>query len=87
MVDYVIENKNSTLTKVTSRFFQYTLFPDYIRDSSLLGPWSGWGTSTKDVMNLQWDYNYYWPWSDNEWLVEEILAMMDEGNNDASMYH
>jgi len=38
-------------------------------------------------MNLQWDYNYYWPWSDNEWLVEEILAMMDEGNNDASMYH
>jgi len=30
------------------------------------------------VMNIEWDYNYYQPWSDNEWLVEEILAMLDE---------
>jgi len=31
-----------------------------------------------DVMNIKWDYNYYQPWSDNEWLVDEILAMLDE---------
>jgi len=21
-----------------------------------------------DVMNIEWDYNYYQPWSNNEWL-------------------
>jgi len=31
-----------------------------------------------DVMNIEWDYNYYQPWSDNEWLVDEMLAMLDE---------
>ena len=30
------------------------------------------------VMNIEWDYNYYQPWSDNEWLVDEMLAMLDE---------
>jgi len=30
------------------------------------------------VMNIEWDYNYYKPWSDNEWLVDEMLAMLDE---------
>jgi len=30
------------------------------------------------VMNIKWDYNYYQPWSDNEWLVDEMLAMLDE---------
>jgi len=30
------------------------------------------------VMNIEWDYSYYQPWSDNEWLVDEILAMLDE---------
>jgi len=30
------------------------------------------------VMNIEWDYNYYQPWSDNEWLVNEMLAMLDE---------
>jgi len=29
-------------------------------------------------MNIKWDYNYYQPWSDNEWLVDEMLAMQDE---------
>jgi len=29
-------------------------------------------------MNVEWDYNYYQPWSDNKWLVEEMLAMLDE---------
>jgi len=32
----------------------------------------------KDVMNIEWDYNYYQPWSDNKWLVDEMLAMLDE---------
>jgi len=31
-----------------------------------------------DVMNIEWDYSYYQPWSDNEWLVDEMLAMLDE---------
>jgi len=30
------------------------------------------------IMNIEWDYNYYQPWSDNEWLVDEMLAMLDE---------
>jgi len=30
------------------------------------------------VMNIEWDYNYYQPWSDNEWLVDEMLVMLDE---------
>jgi len=30
------------------------------------------------VMNIEWDYNYYQPWSDNEWLVGEMLAMLDK---------
>ena len=30
------------------------------------------------VMNIEWDYNYYQPWSDNEQLVDEMLAMLDE---------
>ena len=31
-----------------------------------------------DVMNIEWDYNYYQPWSDNEWLVDEMMAMQEE---------
>ena len=30
------------------------------------------------VMNIEWDYNYYQPWSDNEWLVDEMTAMREE---------
>jgi len=33
---------------------------------------------TITVMNIKWDYNYYQLWSDNEWLVDEMLAMLDE---------
>ena len=29
-------------------------------------------------MNIEWDYNYYQPWSDNEWLVDKMLAILDE---------
>jgi len=31
-----------------------------------------------NVMNIEWDYDYYQPWSDNEWLVDEMLAMLDK---------
>jgi len=31
-----------------------------------------------DVMKIEWDYNYYQPWSDDKWLVDEMLAMLDE---------
>jgi len=27
------------------------------------------------VMNIEWDYSYYQPWSDNEWLVDKMIAM------------
>jgi len=30
------------------------------------------------VMNIEWDYSYYQPWSDNEWLVDEMIAMREE---------
>ena len=30
------------------------------------------------AMNIEWDYSYYQPWSDNEWLVDEIIAMREE---------
>jgi len=30
------------------------------------------------VMNIEWDYNYYQPWSDNEWLVDKMMTMLDE---------
>ena len=30
------------------------------------------------VMNIEQDYNYYQPWSDNEQLVDKMLAMLDE---------
>ena len=29
-------------------------------------------------MNIKWNYSYYQPWSDNEWLVDEMLAMREE---------
>jgi len=29
-------------------------------------------------MNIEWDYSYYQPWSDNEWLVNEMIAMREE---------
>jgi len=30
------------------------------------------------VMNIKWDYSYYQPWSDNKWLVDEMIAMQEE---------
>ena len=42
------------------------------------------------VMNIKWDYSYYQPWSDNEWLVDEMIAMREEmlmaQNEDITMH-
>jgi len=24
-------------------------------------------------MDMGWDYQYYQPWSDNEWLLQEVI--------------
>jgi len=24
-------------------------------------------------MNLEWNYSYYYLWSDNEWLIQELI--------------
>ena len=24
-------------------------------------------------MDMEWDYQYYQPWSDNEWLLQELM--------------
>jgi len=41
------------------------------------------------VMNIEWDYSYYQSWSDNEWLVDEMMAMQEEAlmarNEDITM--
>jgi len=29
-------------------------------------------------MNIKWDYNYYQPWSDNKWIVNEMLVLLDK---------
>ena len=51
------------------------------------GPTSA--TTTGYVMNIEWDYSYYQPWSDNEWLVDEMMAMQEEAlmarNEDITM--
>ena len=28
------------------------------------------------VINIEWDYSYYQPWSDNEWLVDKMLVLL-----------
>ena len=34
------------------------------------------------VMELHWDYDYYQLWTDNKWIVEEIIVIRDEGDKD-----
>ena len=29
-------------------------------------------------MNIEWDYSYYQPWSDNEWLVDKMIVIIDK---------
>jgi len=38
------------------------------------------------IMNIEWDYSYYQPWSDNEWLVDEMREeMLMVQNKDITM--
>ena len=36
-------------------------------------------------MELHWDYNYYQPWTNNEWMVEEMIVIRDERDKDDVM--
>jgi len=36
-------------------------------------------------MELHWDYDYYQPWTDNEWMVEKMIVIRDEGDKDKIM--
>jgi len=39
------------------------------------------GSKKKDyVMELYWDYDYYQSWTDNEWMVEKMLAIQSKEN-------
>ena len=31
-------------------------------------------------MELYWDYDYYQSWTDNEWMVEKMLAIQSKEN-------
>ena len=33
-------------------------------------------------MKLYWDYDYYQPWTNNKWMVEEMIVVKDEGDKD-----
>ena len=36
-------------------------------------------------MDMGWDYQYYQPWSDNKWLLQELMdndISMKEGEDD-----
>ena len=35
-------------------------------------------TEEGNVINIEWDYSYYQPLSDNEWLVDKMIAMQEE---------
>ena len=37
------------------------------------------------VMELHWDYDYYQSWTDNEWMVEEMMGIRDEKDKDDAM--
>jgi len=36
-------------------------------------------------MELHWDYDYYQPWTDNKWMVEEMIVINNEKNKDETM--
>jgi len=27
----------------------------------------------QSVMDIEWNYQYYQPWSDNDWLLQELI--------------
>jgi len=41
-------------------------------------------------MDMGWDYQYYQSWSDNEWLLQELMddntIMKEEGEYDNESY-
>ena len=36
-------------------------------------------------MELHWNYNYYQPWTNNKWMVEEMIVIRDERDKDDVM--
>ena len=36
-------------------------------------------------MELYWDYDYYQPWTNNKWMVEEIMVIKDKEDKDDAM--
>jgi len=36
------------------------------------------GVKGLTVMYVKWDYSHYQLWSDNEWLVDKMLVLLDE---------
>ena len=37
------------------------------------------------VMELHWDYDYYQLWTDNKWMVKEMMVIKDEEDKDNAM--
>jgi len=62
------------------------ILPTYTKDSSWLKIYRHSNTLTacltrlvtNYIMNIEWDYGYYQPWSDNEWLVNKMMALLNE---------
>jgi len=48
------------------------------KPDALTRQWDVYPKGGDNVMNIEWDYSYYQPWSDNEWLVDEMIAMQEE---------
>ena len=36
-------------------------------------------------MELHWNYNYYQPWTNNKWMVDEMIVIRDERDKDDVM--
>ena len=36
-------------------------------------------------MELHWDYDYYQPWTNNKWIVEEILVIRNKTDKKNTM--
>jgi len=36
-------------------------------------------------MELHWDYDYYQPWTNNKWIVEEILVIRNKTDKENTM--
>ena len=36
-------------------------------------------------MELHWDYDYYQLWTDNKWMVKEMMVIKDEEDKNDAM--